>query len=179
MDNTRAGMKTVKTVMSKVDNLSEETREMVENLINEYCKQLDDYMKVIDSTLYNATEPLTNEQLEEYILNLASILYFTGSAQEDLGIKEDACKSLRTNVFNRARELAEGTVADKDTAGTLACQCEAIVQAIYGRAYKKIKIKSDAGYEMLNSLKKVMNKRITEAELSNNRYGGKLDDDVR
>ena len=176
---TRMGVKTVKTVMNDVDRLSEETREMVTNLIKEYCTQLDDYMKEIDGTLYNATEPLTNLQLENYILNLSSILYFTGSAQEDLGIKEDACKSLRTNVFNRARELAEGTVSDKDTAGTLACQCEAIVQTIYSRAYKKIKIKSDAGYEMLNSLKKVMNKRIAEADLSNNRFGGRINEDVR
>ena len=42
--------------------------------------------------------------------------------------------------------------------------------AIYSRAYKKVKLRMDAGYEMLNSLKKVMNKRITEMELSNSRY---------
>lgn len=97
--------------------------------------------------------------------DLANILYFTGSVQEDLGIKEDTCKAIRQKVYSKAREQATGKIVADKTA-----QAETMTLAIYSRAYKKVKLRMDAGYEMLNSLKKVMNKRITEMELSNSRY---------
>ena len=104
-------------------------------------------------------------------MDLANTLYFTGSAQEDLGIKEDICKAIRQEVYSKAREQATGkTVADKTAQAELIAQAETMTLAIYSRAYKKVKLRMDAGYEMLNSLKKVMNKRITEMELSNSRY---------
>ena len=160
-------------VMNKVDKLSEDIVDISSQLVKKYCEDLDKYMELIDDTLRskNSTS-IPNSVIEDYILNLASILYFTGSAQEDLGVKEDICKSIKTEVYNRARDTATGTVADKDCAATMASQAEAITLSIYGRAYKKVKLRMDAGYEMLNSLKKIMNRRIAEAELSNSRYIG-------
>ena len=74
-------------------------------------------------------------------------------------------------MYSKAREQATGkTVADKTAQAELIAQAETMTLAIYSRAYKKVKLRMDAGYEMLNSLKKVMNKRITEMELSNSRY---------
>ena len=75
----------------------------------------------------------------------------------------------RANI--RYKEKATGkTVADKTAQAELIAQAETMTLAIYSRAYKKVKLRMDAGYEMLNSLKKVMNKRIAEMELSNSRY---------
>lgn len=159
--------------MDKVDTLSTDIISISAQLVNEYCEELDNYMALIDENLRtNNSTAIPNSTIEEYILNLASILYFTGSAQEDLGVKEDICKAIRAEVFNKVRESATGTVADKDAAATMASQSETITLSIYSRAYKKVKLRMDAGYEMLNSLKKVMNRRIAEAELSNSRYIG-------
>lgn len=159
--------------MEKVDTMSVDIVDISTQIVKEYCADLDSYMETIDNDLRsrNSTS-IPNDVIEDYILNLASILYFTGSAQEDLGVKEDICKSIKTEVYNRARENSTGTVADKDAAATMATQAEAITLSIYSRAYKKVKLRMDAGYEMLNSLKKVMNRRIAEAELSNSRYVG-------
>jgi hypothetical protein len=160
-------------VMDKVEVLSGDINSISSDIVSKYCSELDDYMTIIDDKLRttNSTS-IPNSVIEEYILNLASILYFTGSAQEDLGVKEDICKSIRTEVYNKIRESASGTVADKDAAATMASQTETLTLSIYSRAYKKVKLRMDAGYEMLNSLKKVMNRRIAEAELSNSRYLG-------
>lgn len=160
-------------VMNKVDNLSADVVSISAQLVKEYCEELDAYMEQIDDTLRskNSTS-LPDSVIEDYILNLASILYFTGSAQEDLGVKEDICKSIRAEVYNSARELSTGTVADKDSAATLASQSESITLSIYSRAYKKVKLRMDAGYEMLNSLKKIMNRRVAELEISKSRYTG-------
>jgi hypothetical protein len=166
-------------VMIKVDNTSKIVAEVSEHLTNKYLSDLDNQLDTIRNRL-NSQEIISDDTLEHLILDLANSLYFACSAQEDLGIKEDTCKAIRQEVFNKAREQAKGTVADKDMAGTLASQTETITLAIYSRAYKKVKLKVEAGYEMLNSLKKVMNKRITEMELSQSRYmGGQPDERIR
>ena len=161
--------KTAESIMKKVNNISDTIKEISDKLVTKYCDDLDDLMIDIKSILTNDT--MTDSYLETVILDLANTLYFTGSAQEDLGIKEDICKAIRQEVYSKAREQATGkTVADKTAQAELIAQEETMTLAIYSRAYKKVKLRMDAGYEMLNSLKKVMNKRITEMELSNSRY---------
>lgn len=161
--------KTAESIMKNVDNISDTIREISDRLVTKYCVELDDLMYNISQVLNS--DSVSDKFLEDSILNLANILYFTGSAQEDLGIKEDTCKAIRQEVYSKAREQATGkTVADKTAQAELIAQAETMTLAIYSRAYKKVKLRMDAGYEMLNSLKKVMNKRITEMELSNSRY---------
>lgn len=162
--------KTTNSIMNKVDNTSNIITEISDKLVEKYCRVLDDLMIDIREELQDNCG-ITDEELEFHIMDLANTLYFTGSAQEDLGIKEDICKSIRQEVYSKAREQATGkTVADKTAQAELIAQAETMTLAIYSRAYKKVKLRMDAGYEMLNSLKKVMNKRIAEMELSNSRY---------
>lgn len=162
--------KTAGDIMQNVDNISDTIKEISDNLVTEYCKDLDDLMSVIREELQD-NGGITDAELEFHIMDLANTLYFTGSAQEDLGIKEDICKSIRQELYTKAREEAKGkTVADRTAQAELVVQTETMTLAIYSRAYKKVKLRMEAGYEMLNSLKKVMNKRITEVELSNSRY---------
>lgn len=161
--------KTAKSIMQKVDNISDTIKEISDKLVTKYCGELDEEMKNIGNMLI-CSQNMTDSELDFEILNLANILYFVGAGQEDLGIKEDTCKAIRQEVYSFYRNEATGTVADKTALAELACQQETMTLAIYSRAYKKVKLRMDAGYEMLNSLKKVMNKRITEMELSNSRY---------
>lgn len=161
--------KTAESIMKNVDNISDTIKELSDNLVRKYCKDLNILMLNIQASI--KANNVTDEFLETSILDLANTLYFTGSAQEDLGIKEDTCKAIRQEVYSKAREQATGkTVADKTAQAELIAQAETMTLAIYSRTYKKVKLRMDAGYEMLNSLKKVMNKRITEMELSNSRY---------
>lgn len=167
--------KTANDIMERVDGISDTIRRISDRLVKKYCSDLDNFMQVTRDII-TRNEGISDVQLEQSILELANILYFTGSAQEDLGIKEDTCKAIRQEVYSKAREQATGkTVADKTAQAELVAQTETITLAIYSRAYKKVKLRMDAGYEMLNSLKKVMNKRITEMELSNSRYINKGD----
>lgn len=161
---------TAESIMKNVDNISGTIQEISDKLVTTYCGELDEEMKKIGNMLV-CSQNMTDNELDFEILNLANILYFVGAGQEDLGIKEDTCKAIRQEVYSKAREQATGkTVADKTAQAELIAQAETMTLAIYSRAYKKVKLRMDAGYEMLNSLKKVMNKRITEMELSNSRY---------
>ena len=167
---TNEQSKTAESIMKKVDSISDTIKEISDKLVEKYCGELDEEMKKIGNLLI-CSQNMTDNELDFEILNLANILYFVGAGQEDLGIKEDTCKAIRQEVYSTAREQAIGkTVADKTAQAELIAQAETMTLAIYSRAYKKVKLRMDAGYEMLNSLKKVMNKRITEMELSNSRY---------
>ena len=79
--------KTAESIMKNVDNISDTIKEISDKLVNNYCKPLDVEMSVIRLEL-RENNSLTDDTLEKHILELANILYFTGSAQEDLGIKE-------------------------------------------------------------------------------------------
>ena len=161
--------KTPASIMNKVDNTALVVKEISDKLVKEYCEDLDIVISDIKSCILTGID---DKLLENFIIELANTLYFTGSAQEDLGIKEDTCKSIRAEIYNKTYEDSKGTVAQKNALSELATQQETIVLNIYSRAYKKVKLRMDAGYEMLNSLKKVMKKRISEMELSNSRYIG-------
>lgn len=162
--------KTTQSIIDRVDDTALVVKEISDKLVKEYCEDLDYLMAQIKELLNQGM--LVDNVLESCILDLANTLYFTGSAQEDLGIKEDTCKAIRAEIYNKTYEDSQGTVAQKNALSELATQQETIVLNIYSRAYKKVKLRMDAGYEMLNSLKKVMNKRISEMELSNSRYIG-------
>lgn len=170
--NNKAETKTAEDIMQNVDNLSDTIKKISDKLVNNYCKDLDDLMSTIREELQD-NGGITDAELEFHIMDLANTLYFTGSTQEDLGIKEDTCKAIRQEVYLKARDSGKGTVADKTGRAELAAQSETLTLAIYSRTYKKVKLKVEAGYEMLNSLKKIMNRRISELELSNSRYIGK------
>ena len=161
--------KTPASIMNKVDNTALVIKEISDKLVKEYCEDLDIVISDIKSCILTGID---DKLLENFIIELANTLYFTGSAQEDLGIKEDTCKAIRAEIYNKTYEDSKGTVAQKNALSELATQQETIVLNIYSRAYKKVKLRMEAGYEMLNSLKKVMNKRISEMELSNSRYIG-------
>ena len=156
-----------KDIISRVDRNSALIDELVNSLVQEYCSQLDEYMVQIDTVLTQQDYPVTNAQLDDFTLNLPVILYFVSEAQESLGIKEDVSNAIRAEIYNKVREKASGTVADKDTAAELATQAEAIVSIAYKRAYRKVKVRMEAAYEMLNSVKKVISRRIYESELDN------------
>lgn len=155
------------SVQARVNNLSKEVMGMVDDIVNSICHDLDAYMSYIDGVLSNTQEPVTDRELDDFVMNLSSLLYFVSDKQEKLGVEEDVSHAVYREVYNKARELASGTVADKNTAADLAAQNEYIIYTVKSRAYKIIKSKVEAGYEMVTSIKKVLTRRITEYGITN------------
>ena len=139
-----------------------------------YTKHLDAYMHDIDVVLTNSkVTEIPTITIEEWILNITNILYFTVSGLEEVGLKEDVCKRIRQELYAKAHTESTGTVAERQNIALVAVQDEDLILQVYSRAYKSIKAKVDAGYEMLNSMKKILSARITDMEISNNRFDGK------
>lgn len=145
---------------------------IVNDIIAPYCRDLDKYVGFIKECLKDGENPPTNEELDDFCMNLSTYIYFAGGTCEYLGIRDDIAKAVYKEMYHTARASQDkGTVADKDSLAELASQEEFIVSAAYNRAYKIMKSKVENAQELLASVKKVLSRRIQEAELT--RIGGK------
>lgn len=145
---------------------------IVNDIIAPYCRDLDKYVGFIKECLKDGENPPTNEELDDFCMNLSTYIYFAGGTCEYLGIRDDIAKAVYKEMYHTARaSQSSGTVADKDSLAELASQEEFIVSAAYNRAYKIMKSKVENAQELLASVKKVLSRRIQEAELT--RMGGK------
>lgn len=162
--------------LTKIQENIESNADALDTIVNEiiapYCRDLDKYVGFIKDCLKDGENPPTNEELDNFCMNLSTYIYFAGGTCEYLGIRDDIAKAVYKEMYHTARaNQSSGTVADKDSLAELASQEEYIVSAAYNRAYKIMKSKVENAQELLASVKKVLSRRIQEAELT--RIGGK------
>ena len=170
--NLSAGeLANIEEIKIKVEEHSKTIDEIVNGIISPYCKDLDNYVLFIKDCLKDGENPPTTDELDDFCLNLSTYIYFAGGMCEQLGIRDDIAKAVYKEMYHTARASQDkGTVADKDSLAELASQEQYIVSSSYTRAYKTMKAKVENAQELLASVKKVLSRRIQEAELT--RMGG-------
>lgn len=158
-------------IKDAVESHSRLIDEIVDGIIQPYCKDLDNYVIFIKDCLKDGETPPTDAELDDFCLNLSTYIYFAGGMCEQLGIRDDISKAVWKEMYHSARASQDkGTVADKDSLAELSSQQEQIVNVCYSRAYKTLKAKIAAAQELLQSCKKVVSRRMQEQELT--RLGG-------
>ncbi len=158
---------TQEKIRTRVENNSKEIDDIVNSIIQPYCKGLDDYVGFISSLLKNGENPPTDDELDDICINLSTRIYFAGGLCERLGIRDDIAKAVYKEAYHSNRSVIDkGTVADKDSLAELQSQQEAIISAAYTRAYKTMKAKVENAQELLQSCKKVLSRRMQEIELT-------------
>lgn len=157
--------KEIKLLQDRIDDNSRLINNLTNKLVADYCSNLDDYVRFIQSILQDDKHPPTAQELDDFVMNLPVLLYFCGEAQENLGIKTDVAKAIKQEKYNEIYNEVKGTIADKTAKSELAAQSEAVTHIIYDRAYKIVKEKMNAAYELLSSCKKVISRRMSEYEL--------------
>lgn len=159
-------------IQENIESNADALDTIVNDIIAPYCRDLDKYVRFIKDCLKDGENPPTNEELDDFCMNLSTYIYFAGGTCEYLGIRDDIAKAVYKEMYHTARaNQSSGTVADKDSLAELASQEEYIVSAAYNRAYKIMKSKVDNAQELLSSCKKVLTRRISEFETT--RIGGK------
>ena len=144
-----------------------------DTLVKSYTSDMDTLM----SDLY--TDCIKNDAsdmiLEKYLLELNNMLYFLGSKLETIGIKEDLSKLASKESYNNAylrNRLKDAEQRNKTTVAELtalaedASKYETVLNSLYSRVYKQLKFKMDAGYDMVNSLRKIITKRMQDQSLA-------------
>lgn len=144
---------------SKIKNKSVDINGIVNKIVADYCKPLDDLMTSINEMLNDAVRP-SDEELDAWSCKLAASLYFAGEGVETIGVKQDVAKAYKMEKYNNAYDETDGTISDKTAYAELKSQEEYLIHVIYTRAYKKACQKLDAGNEVLSSIKKVISRRM-------------------
>ena len=72
------------------------------------------------------------------------------------------------NALSEALAEATGTVAEKQAYAKSLIQTQTLTTIVYQRATKQIKAKTETALEILQSCKKVLSRRMAEAEMSKN-----------
>lgn len=161
----------VDDIRKHVEDDSSQIDNIVNDIIKPYCKPLDEYVEFIRDLLKDGENPPTDQELDDMCINLATRIYFAGGLCEQLGIRDDISKAVYKEMYHASRASVEkGTVADKDSLAELASQQEYIISGVYTRAYKMMKSKVENAQELLQSIKKIIGRRMQETELT--RIGG-------
>lgn len=154
-------------LLDKVEENSAELDKTINDIIERYSGELDDYMSFVMGILRNDEQPPTDAELDDFALRLSSLIYFTSVGAEQMGIRDDLSSSAYKEAYNVARSMQKsGTVADKNAQAELDAMAEKVVSIVYSKAYRILKAKVDSAQEVLSSVKKVMSRRMTEIELS-------------
>lgn len=164
-------LKKLNKLQQNIEENSIPLNDIITEIIEPYCKPLDDYVSFIAECLGNGETSPTDLELEDYCINLSTRIYFAGGMCERLGIRDDIAKAVYKEMYNTQRNnLDKGTVADKDSIAELKSQEEFIISSAYTRAYKIMKNKIENAQEVLQSCKKILSRRMQEMELT--RIGG-------
>lgn len=162
----------IEAVQNKVENHSSTVDRIVNAIIKPYSEDLDRYVSFIRDCLKDGERPPTDEELDDFCLNLSTLIYFSGGMCEYLGIRDDISKAVYKDIYHESRsKLEKGTVADKDSLAELASQKEALVNVCYTRAAKMMKAKVENAQELLGSCKKVLTRRMQEYSLTHQSGG--------
>lgn len=160
----------VKELMSKTADNVAELDNVLENVVASYSAELDEVMSTYP---YKQLGNLETDELEAYCLELSNLLYFMGAKLEQLGIHNDMSKAAKQEVFNKAylaNQTIEGskkpTVAENTAIAEQTAQYETVVNNLYDRAYKILKFKIDAAFEMVGTLRKIISRRMQEFDFS-------------
>ena len=154
-------------MLEKIETNSTEIDKTINEIIERYSGELDEYVNFIRSILRNDEQPPTDAELDDFALNLSTLIYYTSVGAEQMGIRDDLSSSAYKEAYNIARNAQKsGTVADKNAQAELDAMTEKVVSIIYNKSYKILKAKVDSSQELLSSVKKIISRRMNEAELS-------------
>lgn len=160
-------LKQVEAIKLHTESNSKVIDGIVNGIVEPYSKDLDAYIKYIDECLQDTQNPPTDRDLDDFCLNLSTLIYFAGGMCEQLGIRDDISKAVYKEMYHSKRnEQDKGTVADKDSIAELSSQHEQLVNVCYNRAYKIMKAKVENAQELLQSCKKVVSRRMQEQQLT-------------
>lgn len=159
-------LKKVDGIKLHVEDNSEIMDNVVKDIIASYVDELDKYVRFIKDCLKDGENPPTDQELDDFCLNLSTYIYFAGGMCEQLGIRDDISRAIYKETYNTIRDRASGTISDKNTTAELEAQHEQLVNICYNRAYKIVKAKVDNAQELLSSIKKVVSRRMQEYDLT-------------
>lgn len=143
------------------------------SLVSEYAAGLDELM----NKFYNdcVVSEASDQELEKYLFELNTNVYFLSAKLESTGIKQDLSKIAMKESYNLeyldAKFKAETakiktTVAELSSIAEEKSKYDTVLNSLYSRVYSTIKSKIDACYDTISSIRKIISKRMQDVALN-------------
>lgn len=164
----------VQALLSDTDTNVEYFNSVVAETTSRYTEHLDKLMQTLYKLVMNSKDCPT-VTLEKYFLELTNLIYFMGDKLEQLSVHGDMSKAAEKEVYNKAylaNQIKDSdrknktTVAENQAVAEEESKYEAVISSIYDHAYKIVKFKIEAAKDMVNTLKKVISRRMQEEQLA-------------
>lgn len=156
-------------IIEQLDNEVVKNAKVVNDIVLEIVKKS---TSEIDALVFEIKDKLKSgisidtEQLEIYAMEISTNLYYLGQSQEYIGLRYDVSKAVYKEKYAAAYSAAVGTISDKTSQAEAFVNYEFIEQSINERAYKRLKVKVENATELLQTIKKIISRRIAEYELT-------------
>ena len=109
-------LKEVEGIKARVEENSKQMQEIVIGIVRPYIEDLDNYVSFIRECLADGQNPPTDVELDDFIMNLSTYIYFASGMCEQLGIRDDMAEAVYKELYHSVRaDLDKGTIADKNS----------------------------------------------------------------
>lgn len=164
--------------ISQTRDTVEKYGDIVDRVVSELSKEVTEELDVCIleiRDMLKSPQDVGIDALNFYIGYLPTLIYFAGDRAESLGIKSDSSSAIRKEKYDDLYTLATGkTIPDKQSETSKLVMNETVVESAYKRAYKKSQIKIESADRVLNSLKKMLQWRISELETTGMNSTGRI-----
>ena len=156
----------------ELSSASEDAQEVYNKLVETVTEDLDSVMqKVYEEIVMKDDVPI--DTIQTLFIQLGNYVYFFGSRVEQVGLDSDLAENLMKEKYNLAyNDNLIASDGKKRTANELTAIAEkyslseTVLSDIYKRVYKTVKFKVDSAQSMVQSLSKVLSKRMQEFSFS-------------
>ena len=164
----------INDAVKTVDNMQTQFSNLFDLIITGYTNDIDNVLKDInDNLIVNKICP-SSDDIEIYMLKLNNEIYKLSDNVERMGIYDSVSRAIYKDCYNQIylnNQIKDGEKKNKTTVAELTALSEQgtvyenLVNDVYNRVYKTLKIKLDAAQSMLSTLSKLLSKRMQDAQM--------------
>lgn len=151
--------------LNKVENTSKNIQEMVDEILGDSLKELDDYIALVRKIFIESPEIIDGD-LDKILLSIPTYTYYVLEIAQRLEMRKGVSKEHASFAKNEAMLNATGTVADKTAKAENQTAEDRLVQIAYNTASALVKSKLDGAMAILDSAKKVQARKLAEMRLT-------------
>lgn len=166
--------KSLNDVVKTVEDMQLDFTNLFDLILTGYTNDIDKVLKEInDNLIINKICP-SSDDIEIYMLKLNNEIYKLSDNIERIGIYDSVSKALYKDCYNQIylnNQIKDGEKKNKTTVAELTALSEqgtvyeSLVNDVYNKVYKTMKIKLDAAQSMLATLSKLLSKRMQDAQM--------------
>lgn len=152
---------------NKVNNYSADIEKYVDEIVEPHTKELSAYINNLHRIVASENSELTSVELAQTIMFLSTGMYSLVNSIEKSALRQSVADIVWQDKYNNAyTNQVDGTIADRKSKAELIAQDQKLIELIYKRAYNKLKLLYDSADSCLSAIKKVMNMRVSEQQLT-------------